>query len=134
MALKEVCIAAHDFGPGRAKEGDIIAVRDPIGGIGKKEGNSFLWVLMDEEDLPQELPCKTSDCRACVSLDELKATDPEIDLDKVRDPQQFYQPCFDTCPKTFKHRDLRERPRRVQVRERNVKNGQLSDIRRQREH
>lgn len=123
MALKEVCVAARDFGPGRAQAGDIIAIREPMAGIGKKEGVDFLWLLMDEEDLPQYEFSKLDPERPCLPLEELKAQCPELDLEKCKCPNTFYQPFFDTCPKTFKHRDLRERPVRVKYRERKNENG-----------
>ena len=114
MALKEVAIAVRDFGPGRAAEGEVIVVRKPLSGIGNREGVNYLWFLMDEEDLPEALPSKV-DGRPVISLDELKAANPELDLDKCRCTETWYQPFFDTCPMTCKHRDLRERPQKVKL-------------------
>jgi len=114
VALKEIAIAVRDFGPGRAAEGEVIVIREPKAGIGKKEGVDFLWLLMDEEDLPAVLPSKI-DGRPVISLAELKAANPELDLDKCKCPETWYQPFFDTCPMTCKHRDRRERPQKVKL-------------------
>lgn len=114
MALKEVCIAVYQENPNQAVPGEIIAIREPKGGIGKKEGNRYLWFLMDEEDLPEVLPSKL-DGRPVIDLNELKALNPELDLDKCGCPDTFYQPLFDTCPVTFMHRDRRERPQKVKL-------------------
>lgn len=130
MALKEVAIAVRDFGPGRAAEGELVVVRDPLPGIGKKEGVDFLWFLMREEDLPEATPSKV-DGRPVISLAELKALNPELDLEKCQCTETWYQPFRDTCPMTHKHRDLRERPQKVQLHP-NVKvaiNGQLKNQR-----
>lgn len=121
MALKEVCIAAHDSKSGNTLEGDIICIRDPKGGIGKKEGVDFLWLLMDEADIPEGSTIKLDPDRLGIELDDLKAACPDLDLEKCRCPQTWYQPFFDTDPKTGKHRDLRERPIKPVVRKGRIK-------------
>lgn len=115
MALVEVCIAAHDSQSGNTLEGDILCIRKPSGGIGKKEGKDFLWLLMDEADLPEGSILKSDPQRLGIDLEELAASRPDLELDlaKCRCPNTWYQPFFDTCPKTCKHRDLRERPCKV---------------------
>lgn len=96
MALMEVCIAAHDFGPGRAREGDIIVIRKPRGEVGKKEQQGFLWLMIDESELPAVPHAKTSGKRHCISLDDIKAKYPNVDLEKIRNPQIPYQPFLNT--------------------------------------
>jgi len=100
MALKEVCIAARPSQSGNTLEGDIIVIRDPRGEIGTKERGNFLWLLIDESELP---PCE--DCakdnpeRANISLDSIKGKHPSLDLDMVRSDQE-YQPFVNPHPVT----------------------------------
>lgn len=121
MALKEVCIAARDFGPGRAKEGDIITIRNPKGGIGLKEGRDFLWLLMDEADVPIHTP-KKHEGRLNVSLDEIKQRHPSVNLDRVRDPNDEYQPFLNTDPETKRNRGT-VRTARLTITDRRQQNG-----------
>lgn len=100
MALKEVCIAAHDFpgGAHRAKEGEIVCVRDPLGHVGKKEQGDFLWLLMDEADIGEFTALKTGATRKYVDLADLKTRHPALDLTRVRDGRDKYQPMIDPSP------------------------------------
>jgi hypothetical protein len=92
MAIKEVCIAARPSASGNTLEGDIILIRNPVGEIGKKERADYLWLLIDERDLPTvEETRKDGTTRARVDLDELKAKHPSLDLEMVRSEQE-YQP------------------------------------------
>jgi len=101
MALKEVCIAARDFGPGRAQEGDIIAVRAPLNVIGTKEGNDFLWLLIDDSQLPSaSLRGESIKYRYNLPLAAVAAAHPTIDLERVRNPNDRYQPLRDNDPIT----------------------------------
>lgn len=107
MALREVCIAARDFGPGRAQAGDLIAIREPLGGIGAKEGHDFIWLLVDESELPDpsELRGEATKNRYRLPLQALVAQAQEaIDLARVQDPDDHYQPFLDTDPATGMHR------------------------------
>ena len=47
MPILEIAVAARDFGPGQAQEGDVIGVRFPKGVIGAQEGKDFLWLTVD---------------------------------------------------------------------------------------
>lgn len=101
MALKEVCIAARTFGPGRAQEGDIICIREPLNVIGSKEGNDFLWLLIDDSQLPSgELRGSGAKFRYNLPLAEILAKHPTIDLNRVRDSGVWYQPLRDYDPVT----------------------------------
>lgn len=93
MPVYEVAVAARDFGPGRAQEGDIIAVRTPIGRVGKKEQNDFIWFLMESELTPAELMAEGEGTKRKYAVN-LADIDENIDLEKARDPQQTYQPFF----------------------------------------
>ena len=93
MALREVAIAARDFGPGRAKAGDIITVREPLGHIGAKEKADYLWLLIDESELPPaHLIDKTQDEVPNIPLAALVAAVPSINLENVQDSGAEYQP------------------------------------------
>lgn len=114
MALVEVCVAATTVGR-FAQPGDIICIRKPLGAIGMKEGKNFIWLLMDEADIPQGALDKTDPMRMGIDLEELAEVNPGFELAKCQCPETWYQPFFDTCPRTGKHRDLRERPCQVKV-------------------
>lgn len=91
MALKEVCIAARTFGEGRAQEGDIIVIREPLGHVGTQEQNDFIWLLVDESELPDPTTLRSSVVgRKFAHRIDLNSLD--IDVAKARDPQQKYQP------------------------------------------
>jgi len=99
--LKEVCIAARDFGPGRAQEGDIICIRNPRGEVGRKEGKDYLWLIIDESELPsQDKVRKDAPRRAQLKLDDIKAKHASLDLARVRDPNDEYQPFVNPHPTT----------------------------------
>lgn len=92
MALKEVAIAARPNQSGSCEPGDIIVIREPVGYIGRKEGASYLWLLIDDSELPSpEETRKDGMTRAHIDLDDLKAAHPSLDLDRVRSDQD-YQP------------------------------------------
>ena len=90
---KEVVVAAFTFGPGRAQEGDIIAIRDPLGYIGNKEQAAFLWLIMDSDNLPDP-----ATIRGDTSLGQPKnrynidITTLGINLVRARNPVDKYQP------------------------------------------
>jgi NADPH-dependent ferric siderophore reductase len=108
VALKEVCIASRTFGPGRAQEGDVIGIRDPKPSIGTKEGTHFLWLLIDESRLPTgdlvQIEPGQPKYRYNISLGDLKMRNPQIDLARLRDPDDWYQPFRDTDRQTGLHR------------------------------
>lgn len=96
MAIVEVCIAAHDFGPGRAQEGDIIAIREPQLHIGLKEGRDFLWFLADDSELPDpallEGDAPGLKKRFNIPLARLQAKFGQFNLSRARNPDDWYQP------------------------------------------
>lgn len=109
MALKEVCFAAFNFGPGRAQAGDVIEIRKPQGGIGRKEGHQYVWLLLDESEIPTPT---TRDPESQdpvikhplqISIDELKTKMPALDLTRLADPRDFYQPFLGTDPESGAH-------------------------------
>lgn len=104
MAAKEVCIAARTFN--NVEEGDILGVRDPKGGIGLKEGKDFIWVIMDSSDMPSGSLRNESNSspKYNLPLSKLQEKFPELDLTRLRDEADHYQPLFDTDPSTGLHR------------------------------
>ena len=104
MAVCEVAILVKDYPEShRANEGDIITVRVPRGCIGRKERSSFLWVHIDGltsddrhlkgcdrvNETDKSVRAKR---RYSVPLDRLKAVVPTLDLARVRDLNDEYQP------------------------------------------
>lgn len=106
MAVKEVCLAARDFGPGRAQAGDIIDIRTPKGSIGVKEGKDFIWLLIEERELPSRAELRAEagtekfKFRFCLPPAQLKILLPRLDLGRLADPDDWYQPCLDCDPQT----------------------------------
>lgn len=107
MALVEICIAARTFRPGGTQEGDIIVMREPLPEIGAREGKVFLWMLMEDDNLPPkallEQAAKAGKFRFNISLHSLKVQFPELDLARVRDPNDWYQPLLGTNPNNGRH-------------------------------
>jgi len=116
MAIKEVAIAARDFGPGRAQEGDIVVVREPVGEIGRAERKDFLWFTIDDLLLPDAQSLQQVDTdesgnqvnkrRYRIALDDLRTLEPSVDLSRVRDTDDDYQPLVDPDPTTGRFRSL----------------------------
>lgn len=94
MALKEVCVAAIDYPSGRTLAGDIVYIRDPLGGVGQKTGEHAIILLIDEADIPQGSLDKHDPMRLCIELDDLIGAHPQvnIDMNRVRNGSDFYQP------------------------------------------
>lgn len=108
MAAKEICFVARTFGPGRAQEGDIIWVGEPKTGIGLKEGNDFIWMIVDDSVLPdiQEIHGVTNKFRFNVSLLNVRASRlASFSLTRARNPNDYYQPFRNTNPVTGLHRE-----------------------------
>jgi hypothetical protein len=89
----------------RATVGDIIDVRRPLGRIGTKECDQFLWIKLtcfgDIDELWQlSQPHTEQDPegptfekrRFCIPLDRLKQVYPSLDIARVRDTADKYQP------------------------------------------
>jgi len=85
------------------KEGDIMVSRRPIGGVGSKEVERFLWLMIDgleENDLfALSIPIFdelgdniTEKARYRISLSDLSLRDVNFDIDAARDPNVTYQP------------------------------------------
>jgi hypothetical protein len=92
VALKEVIVAAVPSASGRTIAGDIIDIRDPVGYCGQLERNNFLWLLMDDSRLPDlETISKLGPVRAVINLAAL-ASQHGIDIARIRDPRDPYQP------------------------------------------
>lgn len=110
MALKEVCVAVVNRG--RVQEGDILDVRDPIGGVGVSAAETqwVVWLLMDESEVPAREALKSADdpsnnkYRYQLPLAALKSALPALDLDRLRDADDAYQPFVDSDPQTRRHR------------------------------
>lgn len=116
MALKEVAIAAVDSQSGNTKAGDIVVIRNPRGEMGKKEQEAFLWLLIDESELPSQseiskvaLDPETGEPivvngqpvlntqRAWFDIDELAAK-ANINAGEIRNPNRKYQPFTNPHP------------------------------------
>jgi len=105
----EVCILGRDLpnlpsGHERAKEGDF-GIREPLGYIGTKEASHRLWLLIEGLDLSDMLELKNifiegvgpdapvyEKHQYCIPLKRLKEVAPFVDLARVRDPNDKYQP------------------------------------------
>ena len=117
MALVEVLIATSSRGPGGAQAGDIVAVRKPLGTIGLKEGRRHLVILVEESELPEH-PLQTPESgrknNLNVPLAELARllVGPPLDMNRLSDPELFYQPVMDGDPATGK---LRRQPAPVRL-------------------
>jgi len=110
---REICIALTgrvDDNFEHVKEGDIVTVRKPLSYIGRNENNRHLWLLVDGRDssfmdsLNRNLtePLDPADAttevqifekrRYCIPLDRLKVLALFIDLNRLRDRDDQYQP------------------------------------------
>jgi len=127
----------------RAKIGDIITMRPPHHVIGSEEARRFLWLRLDgledaefaklkelvqdppptefkrhmvqhQNDLRESLVLTRYDKRrCCVPLHRLQQVCPWIDLNRVRDPDDYYQPFV--VPDTESHFYLAPRPSPLRV-------------------
>ena len=108
-SVLEVAIYIRDLpntvGGERVKEGDIIAIREPLGYIGKSEAAQFLWLLIEGLDISDMFHFKDSFTEGdgqdapryekrqyCIPLKRLKEVAPFVDLNRVRDGGDKYQP------------------------------------------
>jgi hypothetical protein len=98
-----ICLTDHaDHDNERAKIGDIIAVRKPLGQIGTKEMSRFLWLQIEglEENefvrLRESVYGESSKLydkrRYCIPLERLKKLFPSLDVNRCKDPDDKYQP------------------------------------------
>ena len=104
MAVYEVAIASHDFGPGRAQEGDIIEARKPLGYVGQEEQSSLLWLILETDEEPEALKLKDRRSRGeeaeNLPLEQLNSNGFSFSLDRVRDKTDKYQPGLGVHPVT----------------------------------
>jgi len=115
---RDVCISirAHQplaSGTERTMQGDIIAVRRPGIGLGMVTMSRFLYLLVEGLDAHEMWPLKMMNTepldtvdsavpnadmiiyekrRYCIPLHRLKGVAPFLDLDRVRDHNDIYQP------------------------------------------
>ena len=111
----EIAIALWNMAPERIQEGDIVAWRRPGPGVGTKEHELFLWMLIDGLEV-SELPALTMPIwepfdptgeyepasaytlyekrRYNIPLTRLKTIYPALDLDRCRDLNDGYQPFY----------------------------------------
>lgn len=95
----EIAIQAYDYPePHRAKAGDIIVVRQAVGAIGKKEQGSYLWITIDVSDVRIVAGLNEPDVdagekrRFSIPLQRLKSIMSSLDLERVANPKDNYQP------------------------------------------
>jgi len=127
FAVVEVAILVTDHlslpsGHERAVEGDIIAIRKPRRVMGTKTRSRYLWLLLEGLDWnpmsildrsniepiplddipnPDEIPYDKR--RYCIPLDRLKVVAPFLDLARVRDVADKYQPFLNVDEDTGDH-------------------------------
>lgn len=101
--IYEIAIQAFDYPePHRAKAGDIVCVRRPTHAIGTLEQASLLWITVDIPD-PRIIDGITQPRvdgsgrvvekrRFRIPLAKLKALMSSLDLDRVANPKDRYQP------------------------------------------
>ncbi len=100
VALLVKSYAPHTGGTKeRALEGDIIAVRRLGRAIGTAEMSLYLWVQVEGWDFNDYAiltqPIDGFDKRRhCIPFARLKTVIPSLDLARVRDPTDKYQPCI----------------------------------------
>ena len=107
----EIALAVSDQAPTpqgheRRMAGDIIAIRRPHHGIGKKETSEYLWLRIQGPDLSflatllqpmtDDVDALTGEVwekrRYAIPLERLAQIVSRVDLDEVKNPSSFYQP------------------------------------------
>ncbi|PIQ23120.1 hypothetical protein COW64_25825 [bacterium (Candidatus Blackallbacteria) CG18_big_fil_WC_8_21_14_2_50_49_26] len=86
----------------RVQAGDIIAIRRQLGYVGRKERSSVVWILLtglDDSDMyPLIHPVEEGNDvffdkrRYCIPLTRLKQAFPSLDMARITDRQDAYQP------------------------------------------
>jgi len=106
VGIYTVSYADNASGTERIKEGDILTIRKPQGAIGQKEGALILWLLIEGLDSsemdrlndrmgdnPDDLNAPIFDKRRyCIPLERLFILCPSLNLPRVRDTMDVYQP------------------------------------------
>jgi hypothetical protein len=117
----EIALAVRSRSPNaggdHVQEGDIVAVRRPGEGIGRLEQRAFIWLRVDgvdlgeaqtwvegnTEGLPSADPAAITyeKRRYCIPLARLKQLLPSLDLARVRDRADPYQPFLNGVDQAF---------------------------------
>jgi len=101
IALSLVSYTPLESGHERVIEGDIVAVRNPGTGVGRKEVEEFLWLRIEGlEDSEFDRLTQTVETTAgefdkrrfCIPLEKLEELDPEFDIDLALEDDRIYQP------------------------------------------
>lgn len=119
MPAWEICVAAYNFGPGRAQEGDIIVARLPTGIIGAKEGRDFLWMTIETDLSKEELEEEGEGSGPTEKKRKRKldmaafCVEEAIDKRRVNNPGDEYQPLLGrrAMRRREKHIKDKSRPR-----------------------
>ena len=102
IAINLVNYASLDSGHERSLMGDIVAVRKPNTGVGRKEVENYLWMRV--EGLEEHEFSRLTDAvitsagerydkhRYSIPLEKLIEADPEFDIDLAQDDDRIYQP------------------------------------------
>ncbi len=106
--VMEIAIALVSYAPlasghERIIEGDIVAVRKPDYGVGRKEIEEYMWLRVEglEESEFSRLTDYISDStsgivydkrRYSIPLEKLEELDPEFDIHLAQDDDRIYQP------------------------------------------
>ena len=104
MAISVCSYVPLSSGHERCQEGDIVVLRPLTGCIGLKERSAFLWICVSgiSDVLAEEIHSSIIDPvtsqvydkrRYCIPFARLKAVLPQLNLQRVRDHQDSYQPC-----------------------------------------
>ena len=101
--LKEIAIALYDS-PGGIEEGDVIVCRNPLNGIGEKEGEMWLWGIADINELLANIIDKPrrdlitnkiiNKRRFKIPLEKIKQLDLNFSRSRARNLADKYQPYF----------------------------------------
>jgi len=103
IAISLFSYASLASGHERVLEGDIVSVRKPDEGVGRKEVEEFLWMRVEglEESefsrLTDYIQDSTSEIiydkrRYCIPLEKLEEIDPDFDIDLATYDDRIYQP------------------------------------------
>jgi len=105
--VKEIAISLISYAPlqsghERIIEGDIVAVRDPNIGVGRKEVEEFLWLRVEGlessefDRLTDNIQSSTGENydkrRYTIPLEKFEELDTEFDINLALDDDRIYQP------------------------------------------
>lgn len=97
IAISCVNSQDHTVGKVRRKMGEIITVRKPHHVIGMKEAKDFLWLRVEglekkQWNILREFDSGLYKRRYCIPFHRLKEVYPPLDLNRVYDRSDSYQP------------------------------------------